>query len=167
MRSGRSTRRARTSPLRSGKAGATRHNSIVRLAVFLMRRRRPPARHAHWFDKKDSLWPKASGELALPLSNALTPSQNPRKKLACNGALGHLVATNNDLQNAGQGTLITSSIFTGRNGGAFFILQENLHLAAVVFSVRLLARHAWLNHSDQFLQPSQPLTEAFKSDCLV
>ncbi len=132
-----------------------------------MRRRRRPERHAHWFDKKDSLWPKASGELALPLSNALTPSQNPRKKLACNGALGHLAATNNDLQNAGQGTLITSSIFTGRNGGGFFILQENLHLAIAVFSVRPLAGHAWQNHNDQFLQPSQPMTDEFKSDCLV
>ena len=71
------------------------------------------------------------------------------------------------LQNAGQGTLITSSIFTGRNGGGFFLLPDNLDAAAVVFSVRLLARHTWLNHSDQFLQPSQPLTDEFQSDCLV
>ena len=112
-------------------------------------------------------WPKARGELIVPLSNALTPSRNPRQKLGCDGALGHLFASNNDLQNAGQGTLITSSIFTGRNGGGFFILPDNLDSAAVVFSVRLLARHTWLNHSDQFLQPSQPLTDTFKSDCLV
>ncbi len=112
-------------------------------------------------------WPKACGELIIPLSNALTPSKNPRNKLGCRGALGHLFASNNDLQNAGQGTLITSSIFTGRNGGGFFILPENLDYAAVIFSVRLLARHTWLNHSDQFLQPSEPLTDEFKSDCLI
>ncbi len=112
-------------------------------------------------------WPRAKGEVILPLSNALTPSRNPRQKRGCHGALGHLFASNNDLQNAGQGTLITSSIFTGRNGGGFFILPDNLAYAAVVFSVRLLARHTWLNHSDQFLQPAQPLTEEFKSDCLV
>jgi hypothetical protein len=112
-------------------------------------------------------WPKARGELIVPLSNALTPSRNPRQKLGCDGALGHLFASNNDLQNAGQGTLITSSIFTGRNGGGFFILPNNLDSAAVVFSVRLLAPHTWLNHSDQFLQPSAPLTDDFKSDCLV
>ncbi len=111
--------------------------------------------------------PTARGELALPLSNALTPSRNPRKKRSCDGALGHLFASNNDLQNAGQGTCLTSSIFTGRNGGGLFVVPDNLSLAAVVFSVRLLIRHTWVNHSDQFLQPSQPLTDPFKSDCLI
>jgi hypothetical protein len=112
-------------------------------------------------------WPKADAQIILPLSNALTPSRNPRQKRGCEGALGHLFASNNDLQNSGQGTLITSSIFTGRNGGGFFLLPENIEAAAVVFSMRLLARHTWLNHSDQFLRPSQPLTDEFKSDCLV
>lgn len=111
--------------------------------------------------------PKARGAQALPLSNTLTPSRNPRKKLSCEGALGHLFASNNDLQNAGQGTLLTSSIFTGRNGGGLFVMPDNLPLAAVVFSVRLLTRHTWQNHSDQFLQPSHSLTDEFKSDCLV
>lgn len=111
--------------------------------------------------------PRAKGGLTIPLSNALTPSRNPRKKLSCDGALGHLFASNNDLQNAGQGTLITSSIFTGRNGGGLFILSENLNYAAIIFSVRLLARHTWLNHADQFLQPSRPLSAEFKADCLV
>jgi hypothetical protein len=111
--------------------------------------------------------PAAKGEVTIPLSNALTTSRNPRVKRTSSGAIGHLFASNNDLQNAGQGTLITSSIFTGRNGGGLFLLSENLADAAVVFSVRLLARHTWQNHSDQFLQPSEPLTDAFKSDCLT
>jgi len=111
--------------------------------------------------------PAANGDVTIPLSNALTTSRNPRVKRTFSGAIGHLFASNNDLQNAGQGTLITSSIFTGRNGGGLFLLSENLADAAVVFSVRLLARHTWQNHSDQFLQPSEPLTDAFKSDCLT
>ncbi|MFO6447713.1 hypothetical protein ACLBKU_11260 [Erythrobacter sp. NE805] len=111
--------------------------------------------------------PAANGAIIIPLSNALTPSRNPRVKRTCVGAVGHLFASNNDMQNAGQGTLITSSIFTGRNGGGLFLSAENLVEAAVVFSVRLLPRHTWQNHSDQFLQPSQQLTDEFKSDCLV
>lgn len=111
--------------------------------------------------------PKAVGKLALPLSNALTVSQNPRRKLSCEGALGHLFAGNNDLQNAATGTCVTSSIYTGRNGGGLFIVPQNLSLAAVVFSVRRLIKPTWLNDRDQFLQPSEPLTDAFKSDCLV
>lgn len=111
--------------------------------------------------------PKARGELAVPLSNALTPSRNPRKKLWCDGALGYLFAGNNDLQNASTGTLLTTSIYTGRNGGGSYINPENLWQAAIVFSVRRLIKPTWLNDRDQFLQPGQPLTDAFKSDCLV
>lgn len=111
--------------------------------------------------------PTARGALALPLSNAITVSRNPRKKLFSEGALGHLFAGNNDLQNAASGTCLTSSIYTGRNGGGFFIVPQNLSLAAVLFSVRRLIKQTWLNDRDQFLQPTQPLTEEFQSDCLV
>lgn len=109
----------------------------------------------------------AKGGPALPLSNALTVARNPRPKKHYNGALGYLYASNNDLQHAGQETLITSSIFTGGNGGGIWLTPGNLWQAAVVFSVRLLIPHTWQNHNDQFLQPSEPLSEEFKSDCLV
>ncbi len=112
-------------------------------------------------------WPKARGEYTVPLANALTVSANPRKKRSCEGALGHLFAGNNDFQNAATGTLLTSSIYTGRNGGGLFVLPNNLSLAAVMFSVRRLIKPTWLNDRDQFLQPSKPLTDEFKSDCLV
>lgn len=111
--------------------------------------------------------PKAKGDLALPLSNALTPSRNPRKKRWCNNALGYLFAGNNDLQNASTGTLLASSIYTGRNGGGIWVMPENLWQAAIIFSVRRLIKPTWLNDRDQFLQPSQPLSDEFKTDCLV
>jgi hypothetical protein len=111
--------------------------------------------------------PKAQGDLALPLSNALTVSSNPRRKFWCSGAIGFLFAGNNDLQNASTGTCLTSSIYTGRNGGGAWILSDNVERSAIVFSVRRLIKPTWLNDRDQFLQPSQPLSEAFKSDCLV
>lgn len=115
-----------------------------------------------WIDS-----PKAKGDITLPLSNAITPSKNPRKKRWFNGALGYLFAGNNDLQNASTGTLLASSIYTGRNGGGVWLIKENLWQAAIVFSVRRLIKPTWLNDRDQFLQPSKPLTEDFKSDCLV
>lgn len=111
--------------------------------------------------------PKAQGDPAIPLSNALTVSNNPRRKLWCNGAVGFLFAGNNDLQNASTGTCVTSSIYTGRNGGGVWILPDNLERAAIVFSVRRLIKPTWLNDRDQFMQPSQPLSDEFKSDCLV
>lgn len=117
-----------------------------------------------------NLWMKktpARGGPALPLSNALKVSKNPRPKRQYPGAFGYLYASNNDLQHSALETLITSSIYTGGNGGGVYILPENLWQAAIVFSVRRLIKPTWLNDRDQFLQPSQPLTDEFRSDCLV
>jgi hypothetical protein len=110
---------------------------------------------------------KTNNELALPLSNAFTISKNPRKKMSCDNMKGFLFAGNNDFQNASTGTLITSSIYTGRNGGGVYLNDKNLWQAAIVFSVRRLIKPNWLNDRDQFLQPTEPLTDEFKNDCLI
>jgi hypothetical protein len=115
-----------------------------------------------WMDR-----PAANGGPALPLTNATTVSKNPRQKRQCAGSLGFLYASNNDLQHAGMETCLTSSIYTGGNGGGYYILPENLWQAAIVFSVRRLIKQTWLNDRDQFLQPSQPLSDEFKADCLI
>jgi hypothetical protein len=111
--------------------------------------------------------PKTNEDLALPLSNALKVSSNPRLKKSCDGMVGYLYASNNDLQHAGQETLISSSIFTGGNGGGLYITKENLWQVGIVYTVRLIIKHTWLNDRDQFLQPTGELTEEFKTDCLV
>lgn len=111
--------------------------------------------------------PEARGDITISLANAITPSANPRKKRSCPGSVGYLFAGNNDLQNAATGTNVASSIYTGRNGGGAWLNNENLWRAAIVFAVRRLIKPTWLNDRDQFLQPSQPLSEQFKTDCLV
>ena len=116
-----------------------------------------------WIDK-----PETNDDLALPLSNAISVNtKNPRLKKSCAQMIGYLYASNNDLQHAGMETLISSSIYTGGNGGGLYITEKNLWQSAVVFSVRRLVKPTWLNNRDQFLQPTQPLTSWFKSDCLV
>jgi hypothetical protein len=111
--------------------------------------------------------PKTNENLALPLSNALKVSSNPRRKTSCDDMIGYLYASNNDLQHAAQETLVSSSIFTGGNGGGAYITSDNLWQAAIIFSVRRLIRPTWINDRDQFLQPSKPLSDAFKHDCLI
>jgi len=115
-----------------------------------------------WLRKLDT-----NEELALPLENAVKVSRNPRQKKSCDSMIGYLYAGNNDLQNAGQHTLISSSIYTGSNGGGSYINSDNLQQAAVIFSVRRLIKPTWLNDRDQFLQPTGILTEEFKNDCLI
>jgi hypothetical protein len=111
--------------------------------------------------------PETNEELALPLSNAIKVSSNPRLKKSCDHMVGYLYASNNDLQHAGMETCLTSSIFTGGNGGGAYINTENLWQAAVVFTMRRIVKPTWINDRDQFLQPSEPLTDEFKTDCLL
>lgn len=72
-----------------------------------------------WIEK-----PLTNDELALPLSNAVSISTNPRLKKSCDEMIGYLYASNNDLQHAGQETVITSSIYTGGNGGGLYITEK-------------------------------------------
>ena len=81
--------------------------------------------------------------------------------------IGYLYSSNNDLQHSDRETLITSSIFTGGNGGGLYINSENLLDCAIVFSVRRLIKSTWLNDRDQFLIPAGDLVDEFKIDCLI
>jgi hypothetical protein len=71
----------------------------------------------------------------------------------------------NDLQHAEQHTVIFSSGYG--SAGGFLVTEENLCQSAIVFAVRRLIVPTWLNDRDQFLQPTQPLSEDFKTDCLI
>lgn len=111
--------------------------------------------------------PRSNGQPALPLKNALTPTtstKDVRGSRWADGAIGSMIVFGNDLQHAATTGLLSSGY---GNAGAFFVTGQNLWKAAVVFSVRRLIKPTWLNDRDQFLQPSQPLSDEFKSDCLV
>jgi len=126
--------------------------------------REPPrAPLAEWIIR-----PRSNGTRALPLKNALSPSDRTtdvRGTHWADGALGSMICKGNDFQNAGNATALLSSGYN--SAGAFFVTPDNLWQAAIVFSVRRLIKPTWLNDRDQFLQPSQPLDDEFKSDCLI
>lgn len=106
----------------------------------------------------------------VPLVNSITPTkrlETVRNTHWSRGAIAHFLCHGNDLQQAGTLTAMLSSTHDIGFTGAYFVTEENLWQAAVVFSVRMLIPHTWQNHNDQFLQPSEPLTDEFKSDCLV
>lgn len=107
---------------------------------------------------------------AIPLINAVTPitkTEHVRNTKWSDGAIGHFFCNGNDFQNAGTMTAIFSSVHSIGHAGGYFVTSENLWKAAIVFAVRRLIAQTWLNDRDQFLQPSQPLSDEFKSDCLV
>ena len=102
----------------------------------------------------------------IPLKNAVHPQIGHAKVTSWRSdAIGYLLSNSNDLQHAGTLTALFSSVCSQGNG--FHITPENFEKAAVVFCVRLLVKHSWTNHNDQFLQPSEALPEEFKFDCLV
>jgi hypothetical protein len=114
-----------------------------------------------WIDR-----PKANKTPVLPIKNAISPmTAVARVKTWSDGAIGYMHCGVNDLQHAEQETTLYSSIFGSGNG--FYITPDNLWKAAVVFSVRRLIKPTWLNDRDQFLQPTEPLSDEFKNDCLI
>ena len=107
---------------------------------------------------------------AIPLINAITPISKVngiRNQHWANGAIAHFFCNGNDMQNAGTMTAVFSSVHSIGHAGGYFVTEENLWKVGVMFTVRRVIARTWLNDRDQFLQPSQPLSDEFKSDCLV
>lgn len=103
---------------------------------------------------------------SIPLTNAISP-QNGHAKVTSwrSDAIGYLLCNSNDLQHASTLTALYSSVCSQGNG--FYVTAENLWQSVIVFAVRRLVKPTWLNDRDQFLQPTEPLTDEFKNDCLI
>jgi hypothetical protein len=111
--------------------------------------------------------PRSNSVQVIPLKNAVTPAtatKDLRGTRWSNDAIGYLWCNSNDLQQASK-TALFSSGFNGGHG--LYVNTSNLAQVGVVFAMRRLIEATWLNDRDQFLQPSEALTEEFKSDCLI
>lgn len=112
--------------------------------------------------------PRSNDVDALPLKNAVSPTTNTkdvRGKKWADHAIASMICKGSDLQNAGTQTALLSSGYC--SAGAFFVTKDNLWQASIVFAVRRLIKPTWINDRDQFLQPSEALTDEFKTDCLL
>ena len=112
--------------------------------------------------------PKPNKVDVIPLKNAVTPAtatKDLRGTKWSDGAIGCMDCAGNDLQHAEQHTVLFSSGYG--SAGGFIVTDKNLWQVAIIFSVRRLIIPTWLNDRDQFLQPDKPLTDEFKSDCLI
>lgn len=112
--------------------------------------------------------PPANGGNVVPLKNAITPAiaeRDLRGTRWSNGAIGWLNCAGNDPQNASLKTMMFSSGYGSARG--FFVNETNLWQASIIFLVRRLTQPNWVNDRDQFLQPSLPLTDEFKTDSLA
>jgi hypothetical protein len=113
------------------------------------------------------LRPKTNKNDVIPLKNTITPataSKDLRGTKWSDNAIAYLWCNSNDVQQAPR-TALFSSGFNGGHG--IFINPENLWQAAIIFTVRRVVKPTWLNDRDQFLQPTEPLNDEFKNDCLV
>ncbi len=111
--------------------------------------------------------PKTNKADVIPLKNAVsiaTSTIDLRGTKWSDNAIAFLWSKSNDVQHAAQTALFSSGF---GDGHGVFINPDNLWQGAIVFTVRSLIKATWLNDRDQFLQPTQPLTEEFKNDCLL
>jgi hypothetical protein len=110
---------------------------------------------------------KANDVDALPLKNAVSPTtstKDVRGTKWAEGAIASMICPGGDFQHAGLTALLSSGYCSA---GGFFVTEANLWQSAIVFAVRRLVKPTWVNDRDQFLQPTAPLSNEFKSDCLL
>lgn len=149
------------------------NNAITELVTDVLNKKAEPIGEKRFYNLPNSTFlnewierPDCNGIPLIALKNAVTPYTGKLlRSSACDNFLGFMVCKGNDLQNAGESTFLLSSIY-GSVGGVS-VTAENLWKVAVVFTVRKIIKHTWLNDRDQFLQPTEPLTDEFKSDCLI
>lgn len=111
--------------------------------------------------------PRANDVDAVPLKNAVTPatvSKDLRGTKWAEGAIGCLIFQGSDVQHSKTTGLLSSGF---GSAGTIFVTPENLWQAACMFTVRRIIKPTWQNDRDQFLQPSEPLSDEFKTDCLI
>ncbi|MEK7461998.1 MAG: hypothetical protein AAB618_00250 [Patescibacteria group bacterium] len=111
--------------------------------------------------------PKANDLEVIPLKNAVSPAtvtKDLRGTKWANDAIACLVFQGSDVQHS-KTTSIYSSGFG--SAGTIFVTPTDLWKAAVMFTVRRIIKPTWQNDRDQFLQPTEDLSEEFKNDCLI
>jgi hypothetical protein len=116
----------------------------------------------NWIDR-----PKANKVEVIPLKNCISPATatlDLRGNKWSDGAIAYFNCPGNETQQTKTIALFSSGCSSGRG---YYINSENLWQAAIVFSVRRVIKPTWLNDRDQFLIPTEPLTEEFKNDCLI
>src|SRR5690606_10235572 len=107
---------------------------------------------------------RANNQDAIPLKNTISPTtstKDVRGTKWADGAIGSMICKGSDLQNASTQTALLSSGYC--SAGAFFVTDKNLWQSAIVFTVRRVIKQTWLNDRDQFLIPTEPLTDEFKN----
>ncbi len=153
--------------------GTEQRYTIDKISTEILNKDAEPIGHKDFYnlpnDRMLNNWiarPRANNTPALPLKNAVSPTTSkPRVKYWSDGAIAYMMCNSNDLQNTGTLTAIASSGFSRGNG--FYVTPDNLEKAAMTFTVRLIIKHEWIIHNDQFLIPTGEITEEFKNDCLI
>lgn len=109
--------------------------------------------------------PRTNGAEVIPLKNSVTPSTGkaPTRTWSDN-ALGYLIYKGHDVQNS-NATCLLSSVYG--DGHGVYVVKENLDKVSIMFTTRKIIKQTWINDRDQFLQPTEELTDEFKNDCLV
>jgi len=94
----------------------------------------------------------------------ITSIKDVRGTKWADGAIGGMICPGNDFQHATLTALLSSGYCSA---GGFLVTGDNLWQSVIVFAVRKLIKHTWINHNDQFLQSTELLSDEFKTDCLI
>lgn len=154
-------------------SNAIKKTPIIEISTEVLDKKAQPIGEKIFYNLPNSsflnVWlkrPKTNKIDVIPLKNGISPATSkPSVKTWSDGAIGYMRCSVNDLQHAEQHTALFSSSFS--DGHGFYLTSENLWQSSIIFSVRRLVKPTWLNDRDQFLQPTEFLSDEFKNDCLI
>jgi hypothetical protein len=110
--------------------------------------------------------PRTNKTIVVPLKNCVSVyDKKVHIQNWSDDAIGYMWCDSNDFQKASTMTVMFSSVWG--QGHGFYVTKENLWQSSIIYTVRRVIKQTWLNDRDQFLQPTEPITEEFKNDCLI
>lgn len=140
---------------------AKKKQQITEITTDVLNKNAQPIGEKHFYNLPNenllSNWIKrtrANDVDAIPLKNAVSPTtstKDVRGTKWADGAIASMICPGNDLQHTSLTALLSSGYCSA---GGFFVTEENLWQAAIVFTVRRVIKPTWLNDRDQFLQPT-------------
>jgi len=101
-----------------------------------------------------------------PFSSAiiLKAKNIDRRDRVATDFIASLMCKGNDIQNQNFTALLSAPYVSA---GALSVTPENFEKSMVVHAVRRIPKDTWNVHADQFLQPSQKLSQEFVTDCTI
>lgn len=136
------------------------NENVEKIGVKLLRTTHRDNFLSKWIDRPRATrkFPPFGSAIAIKATN------NDRRDRIAEDFLASLMCAGNDPQHQNNTALLSGPYVSA---GALSVTPENFEQAMIVHAVRRVIKDNWINHQDQFMQPTGKLSAEFINDCTV